>query len=122
MDRPKPWEEDDYEGQTFYRNSTMTRSQPYINYNSMLVPFRGSHFNWSLTLSLSGFLFATHTQTWLWLEKHPKSWECKRFKPTALGYFSHFCIVLQGQESPYQEKYLEKTQSIEFSSGKSDSK
>ena len=38
MDRPKPWEEDnDYiDGHgTFYRNSTITRSQPYINYNSM---------------------------------------------------------------------------------------
>lgn len=35
MDRPKPWEEyEDYEGQSFYRNSTITRSQPYINYNS----------------------------------------------------------------------------------------
>lgn len=30
MDRPKPWEEDEY---IFYRNSHLTRSQPYINYN-----------------------------------------------------------------------------------------
>lgn len=35
MDRPKPWEEDaDYERNSFYRNSQITHSQPYINYNS----------------------------------------------------------------------------------------
>jgi len=82
MDRPKPWEEEEYE-QSFYRSShpTMTRSQPYINYNMVSS-----------------------------LRHIPKP-----------GYGHGLRnITNNGAESPYTEKYLEKTQSIEFSSGKSD--
>ncbi|KAJ6223678.1 hypothetical protein RDWZM_002223 [Blomia tropicalis] len=88
MDRPKPWEEDnDYiDGHgTFYRNSTITRSQPYINYN-MVSSLRH--------IPKPGYGLKSNT-----------------IQP-----------VTNGHESPsyVDSKYLEKTQSIEFSSGKSD--
>ncbi|XP_075585301.1 actin-binding LIM protein 1 isoform X2 [Dermatophagoides farinae] len=77
IDRPKPWEEDEYE-RYFYRNSRMTRSQPYINYNVVSSLRNTPKPGYSL--------------------KHREN----------------------GVESPFTEKYLEKTQSAEFGSKRSD--
>ncbi|KAF7490681.1 Actin-binding LIM protein 2, partial [Sarcoptes scabiei] len=71
LDRSKPWEEDDYE-RYFYRNSRITRSSPFINYN-VVSSLR--------TTPKPGYGL-----------KHREN----------------------GIESPFSEKYMEKTQSAEF--------
>ncbi|XP_075679054.1 actin-binding LIM protein 3-like isoform X1 [Dermatophagoides pteronyssinus] len=78
IDRPKPWEEDEYE-RYFYRNSRITRSQPYINYNVVSSLRNTPKPGYSL--------------------KHRENGD----------------VV----ESPFTEKYLEKTQSAEFGSKRS---